>query len=87
VVPETPVEPAVAPEAPEVPLGTEVETDAATQLRETTESVEAQEAAANVHADSIANHTVGLLHTDTIIQRAADVPGAGPRWEQIHTSL
>lgn len=88
-VTETPTEVEAPPQAPEEPalLPTEEETAAATLLRETTESVEAQEAAANVHADSIANHTLGLLHSDTVIERAADIPGAGPRWEQTHTSL
>lgn len=95
--PEAPVESQVPPDAPDVaveppaPVGpvtlpTEAETAAATLLRETRESVDVQEAAANVNADSIASHTIGLLHTDTIIERAADIDGAGPRWEQFHTS-
>lgn len=86
--PESPVAP-VAPEAPVEPdpLASELEGEAAHALRETRESVDTQEAAANVHADSIANHTVGLLHEDAYIQRAPDVADAGPRWEQVHTSL
>jgi hypothetical protein len=91
---ETPPEPTPEP-APETPeataepelLPSEKEGEAAAELRETVEKAEALEAAANVHADSTAASTVGLLHDDTYIQRAPDISGAGPRWEQVHTSL
>jgi DNA anti-recombination protein RmuC len=68
-------------------LASEIETEAQSVLESAYRKVDELHASANKHPDSIAAHTVGLLHSDTVTIPAEKIGNEGPRQEQIHTSL
>ena len=88
-----PLDPAVTPEAPvEVdplpdPLPEPLVAPADLSADDAYEAVEAIEAAHNQAADPRENHTVGLLHSDSIFRPAPKRGIEGQRYEQVLTSL